>query len=52
MDVTSKRAKVAKLLESYGAKSSASRAKSGSSKMLDPNFRQEAKLFFIKIFKI
>jgi hypothetical protein len=37
---------VATLLGSYGAKSSASRAKFGSSKMLDPHFRREAKLFF------
>jgi hypothetical protein len=36
---------VATLLESYGAKSSTSRAKFGSSKMLDPNFRREAELF-------
>jgi hypothetical protein len=37
---------MATLLGSYGAKSSASRAKFGSSKMLDPNFRREAELFF------
>ena len=44
-NVASKRAEVTTLLESYGAKSSTSRAKFGSSKMLDPNFRREAKLF-------
>jgi hypothetical protein len=38
---------VAALLGSYGAKSLASRAKFGSNKMLDPNFRQEAELFLI-----
>ena len=37
---------MATLLGSYGAKRSASRAKFGSSKMLDPNFRREAELFF------
>ena len=36
---------VATLLGNYGAKSSASRAKFGSSKMLKPNFRREAELF-------
>ena len=35
---------MATLLESYGAKSSASRAKFGLPKILDPNFRQEAEL--------
>jgi hypothetical protein len=33
--------------KSYGAKSSTSRAKFGSSKMLDPNFRREAEPFLI-----
>jgi hypothetical protein len=37
---------VVALLGSYGAKSSTSRARFGLSKMLDPNFRPEAKLFF------
>ena len=45
-DVASKRAQVATLLGSYGAKSSASRAKFGPNKMLDPNFRPETELFF------
>ena len=45
-DVASKRAQVATLLGSYGARSSASRAHFGSSKMLDPNFRREAELCF------
>ena len=50
-DVASKRVKVATLLGSYGVKSLASRAKLGSSKMLNPNFRREAKMFFIKYSK-
>jgi hypothetical protein len=37
---------VATLLGSYGAKSSASQEKFGYSKMLNPNFRQEAEPFF------
>ena len=37
---------MAALLGSFGAKSSASQAKFGSSKMLNPNFRREAENIF------